>query len=126
LIHGEVLSLRKTELRCPHCENDTYFDSELGLQVHLEKYHGVLSESLSWIEKKTFENMVHFYTDELYKIRSERVIGGVLDQRTTTRLLREGVLIIEERGRMGSQTIYRLSDETLDILNHILSRVPEL
>jgi hypothetical protein len=49
------------------------------------------------------------------------VIGGVLDQRETTRLLREGVLIIEEHGRMGRQTIYRLSEETLDILNRVFT-----
>lgn len=123
LVHGEALSLRKTEHRCPYCENETYFDSELSLQIHLERYHRVPSESLDWIEKKTFENLVHLYTDELYKIQSDRVIGGVLDQRETTRLLREGVLIIEEHGRMGRQTIYRLSEETLDILNRVFTRV---
>jgi hypothetical protein len=123
LAHGEVLSLRKTEFRCPYCENETYFDSELSQQIHLERYHGVPSESLDWIEKKTFENLIYLYTDELYKIRSERVIGGVLDQRETTRLLREGVLIVEEHGRMGKQTIYRLSEETLDILNRVFTRV---
>jgi hypothetical protein len=122
LVHGEVLSLRKSELKCPFCENETHFDSELGRLVHLERYHGVSSESLDWIEKKTFENLVHLYTDELYKIRSEQVIGGVLDQRETTRLLREGVLIIEKHGRMGRQTIYRLSKETLEILNHVRTR----
>ena len=67
--------------------------------------------------------MVHLYTDELCKIQSDRVIGGVLDQRETTRLLREGVLIIEEHGRMGRQTIYWLSEETLDILNRVFTRV---
>ena len=122
LIHGKVLTLKKTGLRCPFCKNDTYFDSELGQLVHLEKYHGVPSESLDWIEKKTFENMVFFYTDELHKIRSERVIDGVLDQRETTRLLREGVLIIEESGRMGGQNLYGLSEEALTILNRAFTR----
>jgi len=123
LVHREVLTPRKTEHRCPYCENETYFDSELSLQIHLERYHRVPSESLDWIEKKTFENLVHLYTDELYKIQSDRVIGGVLDQRETTRLLREGVLIIEEHGRMGRQTIYRLSEETLEILNRVFTSV---
>ena len=123
LVHGEVLTPRKTEHRCPYCDNEIYFDSELSLQIHLERYHRVPSESLDWIEKKTFENLVHLYTDELYKIQSDRVIGGVLDQRETTRLLREGVLIIEEHGRMGRQTIYRLSEETLEILNRVLTSV---
>lgn len=123
LVHREVLTPRKTEHRCPYCENETYFDSELSLQIHLERYYRVPSESLDWIEKKTFENLVHLYTDELYKIQSDRVIGGVLDQRETTRLLREGILIIEEHGRMGRQTIYRLSEETLEILNRVLTSV---
>ena len=123
LVHGEVQTPRKTEHRCPYCENEIYFDSELSLQIHLERYHRVPSESLDWIEKKTFENLVHLYTDELYKIQSDRVIGGVLDQRETTRLLREGILIIEEHGRMGRQTIYRLSEETLEILNRVFTSV---
>ena len=122
-VHGKVLSMRKTDFMCPYCENEAYFDSALSLQIHLERYHGVPSESLDWIEKRTFENLVHLYTDELYKIRSDRVIGGVLDQRETTKLLREGVLIIEEYGRMGKQTIYRLSEETLDLLNRVFTRV---
>jgi hypothetical protein len=122
LVHGKVLSLKKTGLICPYCKNNTYFESELGQLVHLEKYHGVPSESLDWIEKKTFENMVLFYTDELHKIRSEKVIGGVLGQRETTRLLREGVLIIEESGRMGGQTLYGLSEETITILNRVFPR----
>jgi len=54
-VHGEVLSLRKTEFMCPCCENETYFDSALSLHIHLERYHGVPSESLDWIENRTFE-----------------------------------------------------------------------
>ena len=109
--------------KCRHTGCERVFDSKIGRAVHLERYHGVPSESLDWIENRTFENLVHLYTDELYKIQSDRVIGGVLDQRETTRLLREGVLIIEEYGRMGKQTIYKLSEDTLDILNRVFTSV---
>ena len=63
--------------------------------------------------------MVYLYNDELHKIQSEHVIAGVLDDREKSRLLREGVLIIEEYGRMGTKTVYRLSDEALDGLKRL-------
>jgi len=31
------------------------------------------SMTLDWIEKRTFENLVYIYNDELYKIESDRV-----------------------------------------------------
>ena len=74
------------------------------------------STTHDWIEKRTFENLVYIYEDELYKIESDRVIGGFLGERERSRLLREGVLVIEEFRRMGRPTVYRLSEEALQIL----------
>ncbi len=91
----------------------------MGLEIHLEDVHGMPSKSIDWIERRTFENMIYFYTDELHKIQSDRVIEGVLDEREKSKLLREGVLIIEEYGRMGKPTIYRLSDEALEALRKL-------
>ena len=34
----------------------------------------------------------------------------VLDEREKTKLLREGVLVIEEYGRMGKRTVYSLTE----------------
>ena len=115
-IHGSVIKSKKTEYKCPYCNRATYFDSELTLQIHLEEYHGIKSESLEWFEKRSFENLVQFYDDELHKIQSNNVIGGVLDERELSKLLKEGILQIEEYGRMGKPTIYILSEEALDVL----------
>jgi hypothetical protein len=116
LVHGVSYSARKTEFVCPYCQRKTYFDTELGLQKHLEECHMIPSKSLDWIAKRTFENLVYIYNDELFKIQSDRMVGGFLDEREKRKLLREGVLIIEEYGRMGKPTIYRLSEEALEIL----------
>lgn len=104
---------------CPHRENRVYFDTELGLKIHIEEYHGIPSKSLDWIESRTFENLVFIYNEELHKIQSDRIVGGVLSGRGKTKLLREGILIIEEYGRMNKPTIYRLSEEALATLRKI-------
>jgi hypothetical protein len=120
LVRGEVLTLMKLNIDAPTARTRPTSTRSSACRF-TSRDTRVPSESLDWIEKKKFENLVHLYTDELYKIQSDMVIGGVLDQRETTRLLREGVLIIEEHGRMGRQTIYRLSEETLDILNRLFT-----
>ena len=74
---------------------------------------------LDWFEKRSFENLVHLYDNELHKIQSQNIVGGVLDERELSKLLREGVLKIEEYGRMGKPTLYHLSDEALRILKGI-------
>ena len=116
LIHGTVLTSRETPYKCPYCDKPTYFDSDLTLQVHLEEYHGVKSQFLDWLNKRSFENLVYTYNDELHKIQHDNVVGGVLKEREVTKLLREGVLIIDEYGRMGKKTVYKLSDEALKVL----------
>ena len=116
LIHGTVLTSRETPYKCPYCEKSTYFDSDLTLQVHLEGYHGVKSVFLDWLEKRSFENLVYTYNDELHKIQVDSVVGGVLKEREVTKLLREGVIVIDEYGRMGKETMYKLSDEALEVL----------
>jgi len=118
-VHGSVINSRKTEHKCPYCKRVTYFDSELTLQIHLDEYHGIRSETLEWFEKRSFENLVHLYDDELHKIQSQNIIDGLLDERELSKLRREGVLIIEEHGRMGKPTIYNLSEEALQILKDV-------
>ena len=93
--------------------------TELGLKVHLEEFHGVPSKILEWVERRSFENLVHIYSDKLIKVRSENVIAGILDEHEKSRLIREGVLFIDEYGRMGKPTIYKLSDEALDVLREL-------
>lgn len=117
LVHGVDYTGRKTGYMCPHCK--AFFETEIGLEIHLEDVHGMPSKSIDWIERRTFENMIYLYTDELHKIQSDRVIEGVLGEREKSKLLREGVLIIEEYGRMGKPTIYRLSDEALEALRKL-------
>jgi hypothetical protein len=104
---------------CPYCEHRVYFYTELGLKIHLEECHGIPSKSLDWIESRTFENLVFIYSDELHKIQSDSIVGGVLSGREKTRLLREGILVIEEYGRMSKPTIYRLSEEALATLRKL-------
>jgi len=72
-IHGEHYVERETAFVCPHCRTPKYFDTGLGLHAHLEEYHGMPSMTLDWIGKRTFENLVYIYNDELYKIESDRV-----------------------------------------------------
>ena len=119
LAHGLKYTDRNSDFVCPYCFKKVYFETEIGLQIHLEESHGIPSESLDWFKKRTFENLVYIYTDELHKIQTDRIIGGVLDEREKTKLLREGVLIIEEFGRMGKQTVYRLSNEALEIMKRL-------
>jgi DNA-binding PadR family transcriptional regulator len=47
------------------------------------------------------------------------VVAVVLDEREKTKLLREGVLVIEEYGRMGKRTVYSLTDEALEALRKL-------
>lgn len=117
LVHGE--SYREVEPNhvCPSC--GAGFESEMRFQAHLRDLHGIPSKTLDWVESRNFENLVYLYNDELHKIQSEHVIAGVLDAREKSRLLREGVLIIEEYGRMGTKTVYRLSEEALDALKRL-------
>ncbi len=84
--------------------------------MHLDKYHNIKSEMLEWFERRSFENLVHLYDDELHKIQSQRIIADVLDEKELSRLLREDVLVIEEYGRMGKPTLYDLSEEALQVL----------
>jgi hypothetical protein len=114
LFHGE--SYRETEPQhtCPHC--GAGFDNNLRYQAHLRDAHGIPSKTLDWVETRTFQNLVHLYNDELQKITSDQVVAGILSEREKTKLLREGVLVIEEHGRMGKQTVYRLTEEALEAL----------
>ena len=48
-----------------------------------------------------------------------RIVAGILSERENCRLLREGGLVIEEHGRMGKRTIFRLRDEALDALRQL-------
>jgi hypothetical protein len=116
-IHGKVYVERETDFKCPYCGKP--LESEMGFQIHLEKYHQIPSKTLDWVEKRSFENLVYLYSDELHKINSNRVIGEMLDEKERSKLIREGVLEIEELGRMGKKTIYSLSDEALKILKDI-------
>ena len=116
VVHDKVLGTRKTDYKCPYCKRTTYFDTETTLQVHLEEYHNIKSEMLEWFERRSFENLVHLYDDELHKIKSQRIIANVLDENELSRLIREGVLVIEEHGRMGKPTLYDLSEEALQVL----------
>ena len=123
IIHG--FSYRETEPNyiCPHCGDG--FESEMRFTAHLRDHHGIPSKTLDWVEDRTFENLVYLYNDELHKIRSENAFVGVLDEKERSRLLREGVLTIEEHGRMGKKTVYRLSDEALDALKRLDSEARE-
>ena len=116
IVHGESYSERKTDFLCSYCEKNVYFTTELGFQVHLGEFQGVPSKTLKWVERRSFENLVHIYSDELTKVKSENGIAGFLDEHEKSRLLKEGVLLIEEYGRMGKSTLYRLSDEALDVV----------
>jgi hypothetical protein len=71
------------------------------------------------VETRTFENLVYLYNDELQKITSDQVVAGTLSHREKSRLLREGVLVIEEHGRMGKKTVYRLTEEALEALRQM-------
>jgi len=71
------------------------------------------------METRNFENLVHLYNDELQKITSDHVVAGILSEREKSRLLREGVLVIEEHGRMGKKTIYRMTEEALEALRQM-------
>jgi len=88
------------------------------LQVHLDEEHGVKSQFLDWVENRSFENLVYMYNDELFKIKSDNVASGILQEREVTKLLREGILVIDEYGRMGKQTMYRLTDEAQKVLEN--------
>ena len=85
----------------------------------MRDYHSIPSKTLDWVERRNFENLVYLYNDELNKINSENVVAGVLDEREKTKLLREGVLVIEEYGRMGKRTVYSLTDEALEALRKL-------
>lgn len=117
VVHGE--SYRETEPNhvCPHC--GAGFESELRFQAHLRDFHGVPSKTLDWVESRTFENLVYTYNDELQKITSDHVVAGILSERDKSRLLREGVLVIEEHGRMGKKTVYRMTEEALEALRRL-------
>ena len=117
LVHGPMHTEHQADLACPNC-GDRY-GTELGLQIHLEERHGIPSMTLDWIERRTFENLVYIYNDELHKIQSNNIIGGLLVENERSRLLREGVLVIEEFGRMGRPTVYKLSEEALRILSEM-------
>ncbi len=119
LVHHEVYTETVAKYLCPYCGEG--FETELRLEGHMEDHHGIPSKTLNWVEKRTFENLVYLYNDELHKIQSDNLIAGVLDEREKSRLIREGVLVIEEYGRMGKQTVYRLSDEALEALRRIES-----
>ncbi len=114
LFHGESYRETEPEHTCPHC--GAGFESELRFQAHLRDTHGIPSKTLDWVETRTFENLVYLYNDELQKITSDQVVAGTLSEREKTRLLREGVLVIEEHGRMGKKTVYRLTEEALEAL----------
>ena len=117
LFHGESYRESEPDHVCPHC--GAGFESELGYQAHLRDAHGIPSKTLDWVETRTFQNLVHLYNDELQKITSDHVVAGVLSQRERSRLLREGILVIEEHGRMGRKTVYRLTEEALDALRQL-------
>ena len=114
LHHGESYRETQPQHTCPHC--GAGFDNELRYQAHLRDAHGIPSKTLDWVETRTFQNLVHLYNDELHKITTDQVVAGILSEREKTRLLREGVLVIEEHGRMGKQTVYRLTEEALEAL----------
>jgi len=117
LVHGDSYHETEPNHVCPHC--GARFESEMRFKAHLRDHHGIPSKTLDWVESRTFENLVYLYNDELHKIRSENAIAGILDDRERSRLLREGVLTIEEYGRMGRKTVYRLSSEALDALRRM-------
>jgi len=58
------------------------------------------------------------YNDELFKTKSDNVASGILQEREVTKLLREGILVIDEYGRMGKQTMYRLTDIAQKVLEN--------
>ena len=117
LVHGESYRETEPDHVCQHC--GAGFESELRFQAHLRDTHGIPSKTLDWVESRTFDNLVYLYNDELQKITSDQVIAGILSEREKSRLLREGVLVIEEHGRMGKKTIYRLTEEALDALRRV-------
>jgi len=117
LFHGEVYRETEPNHVCPHC--GAGFESDLRYQAHLRDAHGIPSKTLDWVETRTFENLVYLYNDELQRITSDHVIAGILSERDKSRLLRERVLIIEEHGRMGKKTVYRLSHEALEALRQL-------
>ena len=97
--------------------------TELGYLAHLEEYHDIYSETLEWIKMRTIENIVHIYKDEFRKIMENGRINNYFNKKVRSRLLKEGILIIEEHGRMGKPTIYKLSDEALSNLMKIDSKL---
>ena len=118
IVHGNVLVNKHTGYKCPICEKSRYFETEIGLQVHLDEEHGVKSQFLDWVENRSSENLIYMYNDELFKIKSDNIASGVLEERELTKLLREGILVIDEYGRMGKQTLYRLTDEAQKVLEN--------
>jgi hypothetical protein len=117
LVHGESYRETEPDHVCQHC--GAGFESELRFQAHLRDTHGIPSKTLDWVESRTFENLVYLYNDELQKITSDQVVAGILSEREKSRLLREGVLVIEEHGRMGKKTVYRLTGAALDALRRV-------
>lgn len=99
---------------CTYC--GAVFETNLRFQAHLRDHHGIPSKTLDWVENKTFENLVHLYNEELHKISTNNIITGILNERERSRLLREGVLVIAEHGRMGKKTVYKLTEEALETL----------
>jgi hypothetical protein len=123
ILHGANYSEHRANYCCPHCGAD--FETEIRLETHMRDLHGIPSKTLDWVEKRNFENLVYLYNDELNKINSENVIAGVLDEREKTKLLQEGVLVIEEYGRMGKRTVYSLTEEALEALKKLDSEINE-
>lgn len=119
IVHENVLVSKNSDYKCPYCEKSRYFETEIGLQIHLDEEHGIKSQFLDWVENRSFENLVYMYNDELYKIKSENLVSGILQERELTKLLREGVLAIDEYGRMGKHTMYRLTDEAQKVLSKL-------
>jgi hypothetical protein len=120
MAHG--VNFREVHLNyiCSFC--NSHFKTELGYLGHLEEFHDIQSEPLEWIKTRTFENLIHIYRDEFRKIMENGIIYNYFNKKVRSRLLKEGILIVEEYGRMGKPTIYKLSDEALSNLIKIDSQ----
>lgn len=104
---------------CPYCSNRVGFKTEIGLENHLEFFHGIPSKSLAWLRQRTFENLIHVHLEKLNRIMRNSYGNDILSRRERRLLIREGILIVDRGKYKENKTEYRLTDEALVVLSKI-------
>ena len=103
------------QYECPHCRLRTYFKTEIGYLVHLDKYHNIPSNILKELDIQTFENLVFMYSWELREIHKKKKVVR-LSPNERRRLRKEGILVITQSRPLGNDVHYDVSDKALNIL----------